>query len=649
GSDGYLYAGTPIGNNNTYSIRMNFSNTKHTPVGNINLKIPMPVGFKESNQNYDSVNKYNYISFYVNSSGSLGGNDVATGQSSVSTSYQITTSLDSSKVDMLSGIVPILNQWFSIRMTGKSSYAPTAQYPIYTYTAGDKIEGDPITGSYQQVVSNGDGTYSVVSRNIDLGHISVNIPTFTYEDRSNVVVTSPTKVNEEDDLETKYSFSVTNTMLNADVQNNIAHEYYRNENMTFEMPNEFDPTQFNIDTSVISKYQLVYEDGTSGPVQVATSTINTPHNASGSKVAKIILTISDRGLVSSSAPVGYNSTWSFSGTFTEPTTGTIIKMPVTIGDTSPATKTLSWMYESGVDNLAISTNYYTNNISKNYPYFLNNGTGINDTAGFNISVYSSGSTASSIKYENFEIDINLDSPVIELINKTFYFSGVNSSYKIYGQAWLEYTTNLDSNPRRLELNTNVSTNYQIPLVTGEYLASIKFKADGIRLYASNSPSTRRTLLEFYIRNDRNNPSGRLIEGTGYNVIAKMNALGNADGKGVFEDPTAAKQTSNETPLYFIYSTTLQVNSTSTSINLGPDTATRNNIIPTSTTLYLPVSRNSSTNVNNINGVYPQGTKVYIKVNEPYFKYVGNVSQIETISVNGSTWLTYDLSGTSFST
>lgn len=649
GSDGYLYAGTPIGNNNTYSIRMNFSNTKHTPVGNINLKIPMPVGFKEQSQSYDSVNKYNYISFYVNSSGSLGGNDVSQGASSVSTGYQITTSLNSSKVDMLSGIVPILDQWFSIRMTGKSNYAPTAQNPIYTYTAGDKIEGDPITGTYQQVVSNGDGTYSVVDRNIDLGHISVNIPTFTYEDRSNVVVTSPTKVNEDDDLETKYSFSVTNTMLNADVQNNIAHKYYRNENMTFEMPNEFDPTKFNIDASVISKYQLVYGDGTSGPVLAATNTIDTPHNASGSKVAKIILTISDRGLVSSSAPVGYSNTWSFSGTFTEPKVGTTITMPVTIGDTSPVTKTLSWIYESGVDNLAIGTSYYSSNITSTYPYFLNNGTGINDTAGFYINLYSSGSTASSIKYENFEIDINLDSPAVELINKSFYFYGTSTLYKIYGQAWLEYTTNLDSNPRRLELSTSYSTTYQIPLVTGEYLASIKFKADGIRLYAYNSPSSTRSLFQFYVRNDRNNPSGRLTEGTGYNVIAKMKALGNADGKGVFENPTATKQTSNATPLYFTYSTTLQVNSTSTSINLGPDTATRNNIIPTSNTLYLPVARASSSNVGGTNGVYPQGTKVYIKVNEPYFKYVGNVSQIETISVNGSTWLTYDLSGTSFST
>lgn len=649
GSDGFLYAGTPIGNDTTYALRMNFSNVKHTPVGNISLKIPMPVGFKEQAQNYDSANKYNYITFSVNSSGSLSGNDLIQGQSSVSTSYQLSTSLDSSKVDMLSGIIPITNQWLAIRMTGKSTWAPNAENPIYTYTAGDKVQGAPIIGTYQQVVSNRDGTYRVENRNIDLGHISVNIPTFTYEDRFNAVTYSPTKVNEDDDLDTKYTFSIINSVNTTDVQNNIAHKFYRNEKMTFEIPNEFDPTKFYIDTTVISNYQLVYEDGTSGPVQVAINPINTPHNASGSKVAKIILTISDRGLVGSGRSSGYSGTWSFSGSFTEPKVGTAITMPVTIGDTSQVIKTLNWTYESGVDNLAISTRYWYTNINSTNPYFLNNGTGINDTAGFSIDLYSSGSTASSIKYENFEIDINLDSPAVELINKSFYFYGTSSLYKIYGQAWLEYTTNLDSNPRRLELSTSYSTSYQIPLVTGEYLTSIKFKADGFRLYSYNSPADKRQLFQFTVRNDRNNPGGRLAEGTGYNVVAKMKALGNVDGKGVFENPTAAKQTSNATPLYFIYSTNLQVYSTTPTINQGPDTATRNNIIPTSTTLYLPAYRGSSNNVGTTNGVYPQGTKVYLKVNEPYFKYVGNVSQIETVSVNGSTWLAFDISGTYFNT
>ncbi len=647
GSDGTLYAGTPVGNNTTYALRMNFSNVKHTPVGNISLKIPMPVGFKEGNQSYDSTNGYNYITFSVNSSGSLSGNDLTLGQTSVSTSYQLSTSLDSSKVDMLSGIVPITNQWFVIRMTGKSTWAPNAANPIYTYTAGDKVQGAPITGSYQQVVRNTDGTYRVENRNIDLGYIAVNIPTFTYEDRFNTVVSSPSKVNEDDDLDTKYTFSMTNNLNATDVQNNIAHKYYRNEHITFEIPEEFSPTALNVDTSVLSNYQLIYEDGTSSAVQPIATTINTPKNASGSKVKKIILTVSDRGLVTTNVSTGYSNTWSFTGSFTEPKTGTTISMPVTIGDTTPVTKTLSWVYESGVDNLAIKTSVHGNITSTN-PYFLNNGTGINDSAGFYISLISSGSTASSIKYENFEIEIDIDSPATELLSGFGYYNGVSTLFKVYGQSWLEYTTNLDSTTRQFVL-PNASTSFRIPLVSGEYLTSVKYKADAFRLYAYNSPNSYRELLRFEVRNDRNNPSGRVIEGQGYNVVAKMKALGNADGKGVFENATAAKQTSNATPLYFIYSTNLQVVSTASNINLGPDTATRNNIIPTSNTLYLPVYRGSSNNVGTINGVYPQGTKVYIKINEPFFKYVGNVSYIEMISVNGSTWLTYDISGNGFNT
>ncbi|MFV0552667.1 MAG: hypothetical protein ACK5L6_12235 [Anaerorhabdus sp.] len=647
GSDGYLYAGTPTGNNNTYALRMNFSNVKHTPVGNISLKIPMPAGFKEGSQNYDSVNKYNYITFSVNSSGSLSGNDLAQGQSSVSTSYQLSTSLDASKVDMLSGIVPITNQWFAIRITGKSSWAPNAENPIYTYTAENKIQGAPITGSYQQVVSNVDGTYRIENRNIDLGYIGVNVPTFTYEDRFNALVSSPSKVNEDDDLGTKYSFTISNTLNGTDVQNNISHKFYRNEHMTFEIPAEFEPTKLYTDATAFSKYQLVYEDGTSSSEMPISSTINTPHNGSGSKVKRIILTISDRGLVDSGKASGYSNTWGFSGTFTEPTVGNTITMPVTIGDASQVTKTLSWTYESGVDNLKITTTAY-GNINQANPYFLNNGTGVNDSAGFYVHLMSSGSTASSIKYENFEIDFDIDMPAVELIKGNFYFYGTSTYYKFYGQAWLEYTTNLDSTIRRLDLRTDASISYTIPLVNGEYLTSIKFKADGFRLYAYNTASSQRTLFQFYVRNDRNNPSGRLTEGVGYNVVAKMNALGNDAGKGVFVDPVAVKQTSNATPLYFTYSTNLQVYSALGTVNQGPDTTTRNNIIPSSLTFNLPVFRASSNNVNANNGVYPQGTKVYLKLNEPYFKYVGNVSQIEVITVNGSTWLTYDISGMEFS-
>ncbi len=656
GSDGYLYAGTPVGNNITYSMKLEFNNANHTPVDDLQIKVPLPLGFTEAIKNTDPVTGVNYLTATFSSKNNqLLGNDMYRGATTVSSSYQLSTSMTQEKLDMLPSVISVPNQWLTMRVTGKSSYAPYAMNPLYSYEEG-LVKGDPITASYKQFISDGAGGYTTVEQNVNIGSINVNVPKFTYENKLTTRVVSPIKVNEEDEPGTQYKFQVRNYVTTADIAKNIAHKYYRNSLMTLTVPSELNP-----DTLVITNggnytsYTVVYEDGTESAATDITGTnsvtINTTPNA-GSKVKTIKLQISDRGLVDQNKASGYAGDMYFTGRFTPPASGNEIKMPISIDGVESEKTEVTWIYEGGIDNLVVITNTDSQN-NASTPWLLNG----DESSGGGFVVYFRTSTrvnnilrfsnSSSIKYENVTMDFNFQTPHQEVISPTFTIINFNEYHKIYGNAWMEYTTNLNPNPRKFNIDTTkASGTYTIPLDKGEVFNTLQFKAEGLKLFAYAS-DTYRTFIRFNSTRDRNNPGGRLNERTNYRVTTKITAAGNASGRGVFADANEAKQTA-VADLQYIYTANVRLSQTKPILMVGPDSAVRNNIIDSPITLDVPLIRESTSYITKIIN-YPENTKAYIKINEPFFKYSGSDPRITTTKINGETWLIYDMTGNTLNT
>ncbi len=699
GSDGYLYfrkdgTGEYV-RSDSAGLRTEFTDEIHTPVGSVAGTFYAPPGFYFPSGGTDSEgNKYSQ--FVMDKISVSGGDLTETYSTSVSSGYVQSTSITDAEAAMLGGSLPLSDaykQWHQIRLTGTGTWVLRGTDTLFNFDDQDVYTANKDSKvTYDQVVSDGDGTYSVENREVNHGKITVNVPDYKYENRLEMITESPIYVNEEDNEETRYYFSVDNKLKSTDVQDEITHYYYQNETMTFEMPEEFTPTSLVKPNSgaVIKSYTITYSDGTEVTQAISstsTTTITIPESYTGATVESLSITFDERGIVKSDYSVGYETDWYFTGAFTEPTDGSEeIVMPITVtnsehpeGTATP--EALEWKYKPGVDNLEFDIDYTrastTEGYSEGAPYFVSNDKSIPETgfkSGYTtplslafhgvISVDRDGGLtaeeqiSSSLIYRDVTIDFTAENKAhIEQLYKSFrfYYIDSNRRYQIYGDAWVEYTTSASSAVRTMEL-TSTTNSYTLPLVEGEYITSFKFRMEGLRILSDENKGRYGTLFTMFYANDRNTPSGQIPADT-QTLTATITANGEGEEgakTGVFKDPDNAKQIDTVNH-HFIYEHVARIETLSIGKDMTmPETSTRGEAIDEEITFSLPLYRSSVSNVSNSYIRYPEGTAAYLNINEEYFTYAGDDERISIIEVtdedgNKDKWLKYDLEGIVYST
>ncbi len=675
GSDARLDYGNPgeIGTDYTsFFFLYEFSNEIHAPLNNIQYSFNLPSEFRisSSSVSQSDAKVKSYATFkYDGAKGSSSiatGSGLSTGQTfSISSYNSQETSLTKDKMDSLVGSVPYPDQYFSAQIVNNYPTTSSSYYGVYSYASLDDLapgeyDSDPIVVTYDQVVLQEDGTYKVETQTYDYGTMRIVVPEYQFQDRTTLTMYEPLKVNYIDEDSTRYGFRVNIDVSTSDIQNDIAALSYQDEIVSIEIPEFFDPFTFELQNyeDEFTAYKVYYENNESSE-WISTNgnkTVIDLKDKDGSPVTKFELQISDRGLMEASIGSGYDSSFYFTGKFSKPTDGDNwieTSFDIIDADTLSTIKDdleIKWEYMDGVDNMFVNVEYYGYNADQNY--LLSEFDGAFTPYELEVEVDTYTDTKKGVEerdssriYRNVTLDIDGSEQMFNQLSGYFNFSGNTQRVTFYGDTWLEYTTNLNDEYRKVMIYGS-AFNQKIPLLEGEYITDVNLRVDGIRMI---SGTTDVEILALKYSKHRDTPSGDRIlpRETATVTFSAEGELINDVLEGEFDDPTSEKLT-DSTPLYFRYEVDLDLyHEGRNDIEYGEASISRNNVLYGETLVHLPIAMEDYVYSDDPGFVYyPEGSKVYLEMNSQYFSYVGYDERvsIETLGTGNKTYLVYDLAG-----
>ncbi len=711
--------------------RMNLVNEDHAPIGDPKIGISVPDEFRMHGY-AESVPEYIPEYLNADTSETMSVDSVRDTTSGGTTHYasspgSLYTTLTSNIISndnelqqMLTAVRPTTQAYAALKVTGNSQTSISAINPLYTYLE-ESYTSKKVETEYNQVIYNeGTGKYEIEAKNESYDEMVINIPDYDYSDLISMEASVPEKVNDGDPPGTKYKFSIFNNVTsyiddegqkkytNTNVRDNKAPYFHNDGEMTlnFEDSN-FIPSHLSLSNGEgeFTRYTIRYADGTESESVSVLGEINIPlEPLDGSAVKEITFEISERGLVERGKASGYETSGYFYGEFIEPVGTNSIQVPVTFeskgngpeslleGAKVTAEKKITWEYEDTIDSVHIYQDVDRTGVTGG-ELLINGSFNSKSPAMTSGIAIPKEVDQSADTYRNFRMDlfdksyiddlevddktkeqmrINIDAALAQL-GRNFLFNGDSPNVKFQetseDQVWMEYTTNLNPEPRKevLEIGKN-KIEYINGLQIDEYFTSMVFCADYVKAFGYDDEyySTGFDVIEiidkFEFVESRFTGAPIVDHGTVVDIRAKATA----DGLGDTYTPETGEQkeqsknktlsnsyASTKSDLKLNYKSTAMVTTLYSDYGGKPEPLD----IPTDVTsgtpfesgpydtidIDLPIFSGASNAMYGGNVYFPKGTYGYLQLNTEQFKYVGNNNYIRIVENDGKTWLVYDMS------
>jgi fimbrial isopeptide formation D2 family protein/uncharacterized repeat protein (TIGR01451 family) len=627
--NGNLYIGNNPNTNEKTGYLIKLTEELHTPIRSFRMDIPLPEGMTLNGVKdiYISQGKNYQNDIRLEGSGLI--------TSVVDGSIGMNRGIYTASVDANSflGLLPqAISPFIGINFNyGKSSLLVeniAAREPgIYEADA-------PVSISYQQLVSDGEGGYRVDDVVKELETIKIEIPEFNRVPALTQFVSSNAQTVSEEDTDTTYKMSFVNKASSEQIESNTIPYHHPSGRMELHIPEELDLTgiEFSSTTiwSHIKNVRYTIQDSAGNleeRVIEASKTLNFSKTAE-ERVTNVVFELKEEGFAE---PI--SSYIGFVGTFSRPDEGQTIAMPITLSSSQGEENLIyKWTYTENQDNLKLQ-------LMADYDVFLNESTKVCTNRSLNIYMYGNG--LPSKEYHDLEIEITskdalglkLLSDEIKIGMTTFW----EQQFQITGEQTIEYTTNLHPEIRTHTVTEKGVKNLNLGFEPGEYYTSLKIKIDQIKL--SNA-----ALVLNYINISFNNKRAYMNEqgeeeligsGSQYSYEIKYHSP-------QFNEEQSIRESTIKQKFITVLPVEIQASVTKMEVD-APATTARGDMVGTKMEINLPVYTTTYLAGTSYEPVYQEGTKLYYKIN-PNFIYLGIDERVQVKYINGSQYFIYNLSG-----
>ncbi len=697
--DGKVYFGTGEAGEYQiaeYALKTNIINEEHLPVGNVNYNVNLPEGF---DQDSATRNYFDYQSSFIQKLGYAV--NTSTNNSSLRTSSDVpnSTALFSTNIPTNTGL-----HYFE----GSAMLDTGTEYYIsQILTARATVMGNGIDG--QSIENYAPGTVikaneastitwdeynpekdTTVDKSHDLGTFTINVPEYTYVDRLESDITSPSGITGAELPDQKYYFTLYNESLSTDLTENKVIEKYENGTLTFTIPEQFDATSVcfdkNFAPALFTGYWLEGETEADIKAIPQSKEVEIPEG-----VKKVYYKINENGLPSSYTTNTIDITGYFTGVFNiGDESEIVINVDITNASESEygngiTDRTIRIDDEKNKTDVALLNGEYQNTIDLIWPvkglsdnaevsitenndtseYFLNDYSEL--FSGPRISVFTSDHTITangndngaldhivpSILYKDVELTIEAEPKHMEQIGALYVKSGKYGESLGYTmnesgdeKITIEYTTNLDDTKQSQVIST---TGGSLVMKDGEYLTSVTLSIPEFRVY-NTSEKYAKEIIGISYRRDSETKSGSFdfIDNSATSQIGVEMTASNYIHTEIAREASGIQHFKIEADHYVGFDDIKVSNYTGDAAHpFGFYSSSDNPRFEIGSESYNSPYKYSKYNTSGEELKLPEGSAVYFQLNEKYFDFVGEENENLSLLLDneGNTWIRYELDNT----